>query len=90
MNQILDRHMSADYAPERDGRPGKGKLAVLLLATLLLIAILSACGGDNPSQSAGVGDQAPAFTLSDQRGETYDFTPGDGKDHVLVFYMGYF
>ena len=90
MNQILDRHMTADSAPERDRRPGRGKLAVFLLAAFLLIAILSACGGDDASESAMAGDQAPAFTLSDQFGETYNFTPGDGRDHVLVFYMGYF
>jgi cytochrome oxidase Cu insertion factor (SCO1/SenC/PrrC family) len=82
--------MTADSAPERDRRPGRGKLAVFLLAAFVLIAILSACGSDNASQSTGTGAQAPAFTLSDQSGQTYNFTPGDGKDHVLVFYMGYF
>jgi hypothetical protein len=33
---------------------------------------------------------APGFSLPDQNGQTYTLTPGDGKNHLLVFYMGYF
>jgi hypothetical protein len=34
--------------------------------------------------------RAPGFSLLDQQGQTYTLTPGDGKNHLLVFYMGYF
>ena len=90
MGQAFSGHATAYAVPGHDTWPGKGRLALLLLAAFLLLAVVSACGSDDPSQSAGAGDQAPAFTLPDQSGETYTFTPGDGKDHVLVFYMGYF
>ena len=90
MNQILSGHVATDAVPRHDLRPGKGRWALLFLAAFFLLAVLSACESDSPSQSVGKGDEAPAFTLSDQNGQTYTFTPGDGKDHVLVFYMGYF
>ena len=90
MNQIPDPCVAAGVATQGGTKHSKGKLAAFLLAAFVLIAILSACGSDNASQSTGTGAQAPAFTLSDQSGQTYNFTPGDGKDHVLVFYMGYF
>lgn len=38
-----------------------------------------------------IGQNAPAFTLPDAvSGKTYSFAPGDGKNHLLVFYMGNF
>lgn len=90
MNQVFSGRIATDAVPRLNLRPSKGRLVLLLFAVILLLAVLSACGSDNSSQSIGTGDQAPAFTLPDQSGETYTFTPGDGKDHVLVFYMGYF
>jgi cytochrome oxidase Cu insertion factor (SCO1/SenC/PrrC family) len=39
---------------------------------------------------ASVGQPAPAFSLMDQYGQPYTLNPGDGKNHLLVFYMGYF
>lgn len=36
------------------------------------------------------GAKAKAFSLKDLNGQTYTLTPGDGRAHVLVFYMGYF
>ena len=90
MNQILDRPLTAGAGPGHRRWPGKGKLVAFLLVAFLLTVVLSACGGDNASQSSGKGDQATAFSLPDQYGNTYTFTPGDGKKHVLVFYMGYF
>lgn len=55
---------------------------------------LSSRGDDVPGSGAlakaDIGQKAPAFSLKDQSGQTYTFTPGDGKPHVLVFYMGYF
>ena len=41
-------------------------------------------------QTAAVGSQAPGFTLRDVQGKSYVVRPGDGKAHLLVFYMGYF
>lgn len=43
-----------------------------------------------PLNVAVVGKPAPGFSLRNQYGQTYTFTPGDGINHVLVFYMGYF
>jgi len=37
-----------------------------------------------------VGKQAPGFSLKDPYGQTYTLNPGDRRNHVLVFYMGYF
>jgi len=37
-----------------------------------------------------VGDPAPGFSLRDPYGQSYTLSPGDGKAHVLVIYMGYF
>ncbi len=39
---------------------------------------------------AAVGRPASEFSLPDQYGQTYRLSPGDGKNHVLVFYMGNF
>jgi cytochrome oxidase Cu insertion factor (SCO1/SenC/PrrC family) len=39
---------------------------------------------------AAIGQPAPRFSLPNQYGQTYTLTPGDGKNHVLVFYMGNF
>jgi cytochrome oxidase Cu insertion factor (SCO1/SenC/PrrC family) len=39
---------------------------------------------------SSVGQPAPAFSLMDQYGQPYTLNPGDGKNHLLVFYMGYF
>jgi len=36
-----------------------------------------------------VGQPASSFTLMDVGGQTYTFTPNDGRKHVIVFYMGY-
>jgi cytochrome oxidase Cu insertion factor (SCO1/SenC/PrrC family) len=47
-------------------------------------------GEGAPSGIASVGNSAPAFSLQNQHGQTYTLTPADGKNHVLVFYMGYF
>jgi hypothetical protein len=43
-----------------------------------------------PLNAAAVDRPAPGFSLPNQYGQTYTLTPGDGKNHVLVFYMGYF
>ena len=43
-----------------------------------------------PLSVAVIGKSAPGFSLLNQDGRTYTFTPGDGKNHVLVFYMGNF
>jgi cytochrome oxidase Cu insertion factor (SCO1/SenC/PrrC family) len=51
-----------------------------------------------PAPSAGapspkavlIGAQAPPFSLNDTSGKAYSLNPGDGKNHLLVFYMGYF
>ena len=33
---------------------------------------------------------AQGFSLKDVNGQTYTLTPGDGKTHLVLFYMGYF
>lgn len=43
-----------------------------------------------PPKAVLIGDQAPSFTLQDPAGKAYSINPGDGKNHLLVFYMGYF
>ena len=43
-----------------------------------------------PLRLAVVGQPAPGFSLMDQTGQPYTLSPGDGKNHLLVFYMGYF
>ena len=43
-----------------------------------------------PTDVAAVGKPAPGFSLQDLQGRTYTLTPGDGKSHLLVFYMGNF
>jgi cytochrome oxidase Cu insertion factor (SCO1/SenC/PrrC family) len=40
--------------------------------------------------AAAIGQPAPGFSLPNQYGQTYTLTPGDGKNHLLVFYMGNF
>lgn len=43
-----------------------------------------------PLNAAAIGRSAQGFSLPNQYGQTYTLIPGDGKNHVLVFYMGYF
>lgn len=43
-----------------------------------------------PPKAVLIGGQAPPFSLNDASGKAYSLTPGDGKNHLLVFYMGYF
>ncbi len=43
-----------------------------------------------PASAGQVGQPASAFTLRDAYGQPYTLAPGDGKNHLLVFYMGYF
>jgi hypothetical protein len=43
-----------------------------------------------PLQAAAIDKPAPGFSLPNQYKQTYTLTPGDGKNHVLVFYMGNF
>ena len=43
-----------------------------------------------PLGIATIGRPAPGFSLMDRNGLPYTLTPGDGKNHLLVFYMGYF
>lgn len=79
-------------------------VAFALLGSAIAIPIfLSQRGGDAPpaqnaqtqTQSvslgvAKVGQTAPGFSLKDQNGQTYTLNPGDGRPHVLAFYMGNF
>jgi cytochrome oxidase Cu insertion factor (SCO1/SenC/PrrC family) len=43
-----------------------------------------------PLNLAVVGQPAPGFSLMDQYEQPYTLNPGDGKNHLLVFYMGNF
>ena len=50
----------------------------------------SSPGSAGPLRLAVVGQPAPGFSLKDYKGQPYTLNPGDGKNHLLVFYMGYF
>ena len=50
----------------------------------------SSPGVSGPLSIATVGRPAPGFALTDPYGRTYTLTPGDGRNHVLVFFMGNF
>jgi len=50
----------------------------------------SSPGSAGPLRLAVAGQPAPGFSLPDQFGQPYTLAPGDGKNHLLVFYMGYF
>ncbi len=50
----------------------------------------SASVSKGPVGVAEIGKPAPSFTLRDAYGQTYALNPGDGKNHVLVFFMGNF
>ena len=79
-------------------------IAAFSLLLLGLGIGLTACSGESPASSpaasspgvsgplgiATVGRPAPGFSLTDQYGRSYTLTPGDGKNHVLVFFMGNF
>lgn len=54
-----------------------------------------ASGFASPARAAlpnatDVGKPAVGFTLKSANGQAYTLDPGDGKNHLLVFYMGYF
>jgi hypothetical protein len=36
-----------------------------------------------------IGQPAPAFAIRDAQGQPYKFQPGDGRQYVLAFNMGY-
>jgi len=50
----------------------------------------SSSSATGPLRLAVVGQPAPGFSLPDQYGQTHTLAPGDGKNHLLVFYMGNF
>jgi cytochrome oxidase Cu insertion factor (SCO1/SenC/PrrC family) len=73
------------------------------LALAIAVGLLVGCSQSRPSSPtagspasgaplsmAAVGKPAPGFYLPNQYGGTYTLTPGDGKNHLLVFYMGNF
>jgi cytochrome oxidase Cu insertion factor (SCO1/SenC/PrrC family) len=70
-------------------------LAAVAVIGLVLYSILGVLlpPTSNPTNVAIAGEplgRAPGFSLPDQHGQIYTLTPGDGKNHLLVFYMGYF
>lgn len=72
------------------------RLKTFVYATMLaaVLVVFGACGGSQGDSGSSVGDSglpdAPAFELVDQFNNEYKFEPGDGQNHILVFYMGYF
>jgi cytochrome oxidase Cu insertion factor (SCO1/SenC/PrrC family) len=73
---------------------GIGLAAVAIVSfglySILGASLLSTSGPTNAAISGEPLGRAPGFSLPDQRGQMYTLTPGDGKNHLLVFYMGYF
>lgn len=76
-----------------------GIVAAVLIAVGGIWAVKR--GSDRPPVVSGQpvpelsGRQAPGFTLMSASGEPttytpYTYTPGDGKKHLFVFFMGYF
>ena len=79
-----------------------GAVVVTVVAVWVLIQNLSVFGSDAgggiPAPAGGdhiaqdintmVGQPAPAFTLANSEGETFEVTPGNGRPIVLVFHMG--
>lgn len=74
-------------------------LVLLGLAIGLLLSLGQATTPSPAASSLGsvplpegalVGKPALAFELKDPYGQPYTLSPGDGKAHLLVFYMGYF
>ena len=69
------------------------------LAILIIVSIgyfILRPGSTSLSDSANafsvpthVGQPAPAFTAIGVDGQSYTFTPGDGRPTAIVFYMGY-
>ena len=53
-------------------------------------APLSPVAMPEPSGASIIGKPATGFSLKDPYGQLYTLAPGDGKNHVLIFYMGYF
>lgn len=66
-------------------------VAALMVATAVIVtACSSSTNGATDTLTADDNAKAQGFELPDQFGATYSFEPGDGKNHVFVFYMGYF
>ena len=70
-------------------------IAVVTAIGVAFYAIMgtSLFSSDDPTNGANLDEislRAPGFSLPDQNGQAYTLTPGDGKNHLLVFYMGYF
>ena len=68
------------YLLQRKRRSG---IIMLLLAVTGLLLV--ACGGSTP-QAAGVGDQAPSFTLSSATGGDVSLADYTGKQPVLLYF----
>jgi cytochrome oxidase Cu insertion factor (SCO1/SenC/PrrC family) len=75
--------------------------AVVVVGIVVAVALslgqgTSSPGGSSSSVATGpagvaeIGKPAPGFSLKDAYGTSYTLNPGDGKNHLLVFYMGNF
>lgn len=71
---------------------GRKVLVPVILFAAISLTFVACSSNSAPEKSTTPGsvERTPAFELPDQFSETYSFTPGDGRDHVFVFYMGYF
>lgn len=67
-----------------------GFLAGVGIALGVVLSLPPGTGSNLTTTQAEVGQPAPGFSLQNSGGETYSLTPGDGENHLLVFYMGYF
>jgi len=90
-------HRNVESGPKGSPRwvyIGAGIAAVAVnVVALYVIMGASLFSSNGPTNGANLDEMtlhAPGFSLPDQHGQTYTLTPGDGKNHLLVFYMGYF
>ena len=82
---------------------GAGLALIALVAVVVLRGVVPSAPNTSSPDVAGnlpntnsalnvgtlIGQPAPAFTLSDAKGQPYNFKPGTGHKYVLAFNMGY-
>lgn len=57
-----------------------------LLAAIFVLLLMVACGGNSQEEGLSVGNEAPAFTLTDQAGNTVSLADYEGQQPVLLYF----